>query len=167
MPDEVVEPERADLLKLVEKWKSELADKHKIAPDRFIVLFATPRESKEIPWKPGSFRRVRSFLTGRRTGGGDSRRCEAWRTTRQETPKVSPQEEQPTQTSPYESPCHPAAPACCASLFQLSQTARDGQRWPRRCSISSRALMPISFKRAAPFPMTIFFCEPLSTTIAQ
>lgn len=43
-PDEIPEPQRADFLKLVDKWKSELTDKYKIRHDRFIVLFTTPRE---------------------------------------------------------------------------------------------------------------------------
>ena len=34
-------PEQADLTKLVEKWRAELATTHKIGPDRFIVLFTT------------------------------------------------------------------------------------------------------------------------------
>jgi hypothetical protein len=34
------EPPPADLLQLVEKWKREFAEKHKILEDRFIVLFA-------------------------------------------------------------------------------------------------------------------------------
>ena len=35
---------RADLYKLVERWKSELAAKHKIGPDRFVVLYTKARE---------------------------------------------------------------------------------------------------------------------------
>jgi hypothetical protein len=38
------EPEPLDLTKLVEKWRLELANTHKISPDRFIVVFAPPRE---------------------------------------------------------------------------------------------------------------------------
>jgi hypothetical protein len=38
------EPEPADLPKLVEKWKSELAAKHKLPPDRVVVLFANAQE---------------------------------------------------------------------------------------------------------------------------
>ncbi len=33
------EPEPADVAKLVEKWKDELAEKYKIGIDRFVVLF--------------------------------------------------------------------------------------------------------------------------------
>lgn len=37
---------RAEFLKLVEKWRAELADKYKIQQDRFIVLFVTgPKDS--------------------------------------------------------------------------------------------------------------------------
>ena len=42
-PIEESEPS-ADLTKLVEKWRVELANTHKIGPDRFIVLFTTARE---------------------------------------------------------------------------------------------------------------------------
>lgn len=38
------EPEPADLPKLVEKWKSELAAKHKLHADRIVVLFANAQE---------------------------------------------------------------------------------------------------------------------------
>jgi len=43
-PDETLgpesaEPEPADLLQLIAKWKAELADKHKIGPERLIVFF--------------------------------------------------------------------------------------------------------------------------------
>jgi hypothetical protein len=38
---EPIEIPRADILKLVEKWRSELAGTHKIREDRFIVLFVT------------------------------------------------------------------------------------------------------------------------------
>ena len=53
-PDELEEPEKpepppADLLQLVEKWKRELAEKHQIREDRFIVLF-----SKSLPGYGGS-----------------------------------------------------------------------------------------------------------------
>ncbi|MDQ2937677.1 MAG: hypothetical protein M3R67_09220, partial [Acidobacteriota bacterium] len=41
-PPESVEIPRADILKLIEKWRSELAETYKIREDRFIVLFATP-----------------------------------------------------------------------------------------------------------------------------
>jgi len=41
-PLEEIEP--VDLTKLVEKWRLELANTHKIGADRFIVLFAPPRE---------------------------------------------------------------------------------------------------------------------------
>ena len=37
-------PEPVDLTKLVEKWRLELANTHKIGADRFIVVFAPPRE---------------------------------------------------------------------------------------------------------------------------
>ena len=50
-PEELDEPsqpleehEPADLIKLVEKWRGELAETHKIGADRFIVLYATARE---------------------------------------------------------------------------------------------------------------------------
>ena len=44
-PSEPVdEREPADLTKLVEKWRLELAKTHKIGPDRFIVIFTTARE---------------------------------------------------------------------------------------------------------------------------
>lgn len=36
--------EPADLIKLVEKWRVEFADTHKIGADRFIVLYTTARE---------------------------------------------------------------------------------------------------------------------------
>jgi hypothetical protein len=42
--DQTREP--ADLTKLVEKWRIELANTHKIGADRFIVLFTTARESE-------------------------------------------------------------------------------------------------------------------------
>ena len=38
---DIDEGEEADLTKLVEKWRVELANTHKIGPDRFIVLFTT------------------------------------------------------------------------------------------------------------------------------
>ena len=38
------QPPRADLYKLVDKWKSELAAKHKIGPDRVVVLYTRARE---------------------------------------------------------------------------------------------------------------------------
>ncbi len=38
------EPELADLPKLVERWKSDLSAKHKIRPDRVVVLFANAQE---------------------------------------------------------------------------------------------------------------------------
>ena len=38
------EPEPADLLKLVEKWKNELAAKHKIGPDRLVLLYSRAPE---------------------------------------------------------------------------------------------------------------------------
>jgi len=34
-------PQPVDLTKLVENWKSELASKYKIQPERFVVLFVT------------------------------------------------------------------------------------------------------------------------------
>ena len=40
----VTQPEPADLTKLVEKWRAELANTHKIGADRFIVLFTTAPE---------------------------------------------------------------------------------------------------------------------------
>jgi hypothetical protein len=40
----VEEPEPLDLTKLVEKWRQELINTHKISADRFIVVFARPRE---------------------------------------------------------------------------------------------------------------------------
>ena len=40
-PAETFEFPRADFSKLVEKWKMELAEKHKIKQDRFIVLFVS------------------------------------------------------------------------------------------------------------------------------
>ena len=40
----IEEPEPLDLTKLVEKWRLELANTHKISADRFIVVFAPPRE---------------------------------------------------------------------------------------------------------------------------
>jgi hypothetical protein len=42
--EEIPEPQRADLLKLIDKWKSELTDKNKIRDDRLIVLFTKARE---------------------------------------------------------------------------------------------------------------------------
>jgi hypothetical protein len=42
-PEPVDEFQPADLTKLVEKWRLELANKHKIGPDRFIILF-NPQE---------------------------------------------------------------------------------------------------------------------------
>ena len=39
-PEAEPEPEPADVAKLVEKWKDELAAKYKIGADRFVVLFA-------------------------------------------------------------------------------------------------------------------------------
>jgi hypothetical protein len=39
-PETEPEPEPADLAKLVEKWKDDLATKYKIGPDRFVVLFS-------------------------------------------------------------------------------------------------------------------------------
>jgi hypothetical protein len=44
MPDPVLELQRPDFLKLADTWKAELMEKHKIRPDRIIVLFAKPRE---------------------------------------------------------------------------------------------------------------------------
>ena len=41
----VEEREPADLTKLVEKWRAELANTHKISADRFIVLFTTAGEA--------------------------------------------------------------------------------------------------------------------------
>lgn len=41
-PSEGTEP--LDLTKLVEKWRLELANTHKVGADRFIVVFAPPRE---------------------------------------------------------------------------------------------------------------------------
>ena len=38
------EPEPADLFKLVDKWKNELAAKHKIGPDRIVLLFSKAPE---------------------------------------------------------------------------------------------------------------------------
>ena len=38
-PGETPEPEPADLLKLIEKWRAELGGKHKISPDRLVVFF--------------------------------------------------------------------------------------------------------------------------------
>lgn len=46
--DETIE-EPLDLTKLVEKWRLELANTHKIGADRFIVVFAPPRESDAHP----------------------------------------------------------------------------------------------------------------------
>ena len=43
-PNDIPEVQPADLAILIEKWRSELAGKHKIGEDRFIVLFATARE---------------------------------------------------------------------------------------------------------------------------
>jgi hypothetical protein len=43
-PDEVPEPQPADLLKLIDNWKTELAVKYKISEDRLVVLFAPARE---------------------------------------------------------------------------------------------------------------------------
>ena len=40
----IEEPEPLDLTKLVEKWRLELANTHKISADRFIVVFAPARE---------------------------------------------------------------------------------------------------------------------------
>ena len=40
----IEEPEPLDLTKVVEKWRLELANTHKISADRFIVLFAPPQE---------------------------------------------------------------------------------------------------------------------------
>lgn len=40
----VEEIEQVDLTKLVEKWRAELLNKHKIGADRFIILFTTTRE---------------------------------------------------------------------------------------------------------------------------
>ncbi len=45
-PDEPSDPQPADLLKLIDKWKSELTDKFKIRDDRVIVLFAAAREDE-------------------------------------------------------------------------------------------------------------------------
>ncbi|HUE81721.1 MAG TPA: hypothetical protein VMM84_06350 [Pyrinomonadaceae bacterium] len=39
--------ERVDLATLVQKWTAELAEKFKIGPDRFVVLFASPRDEFE------------------------------------------------------------------------------------------------------------------------
>jgi hypothetical protein len=45
IPTEPIEgPEPVDLTKLVEKWRLELANTHKVSADRFIVVFAPPRE---------------------------------------------------------------------------------------------------------------------------
>jgi len=45
IPSEPIEgPEPVDLTKLVEKWRLELANTHKVSADRFIVVFAPPRE---------------------------------------------------------------------------------------------------------------------------
>jgi hypothetical protein len=44
-PEAEPEPEPADVAKLVEKWKDELATKYKIGADRFVVLF-THRDSE-------------------------------------------------------------------------------------------------------------------------
>ena len=40
----IEEPEPLDLTKVVEKWRLELANTHKVSADRFIVVFAPPRE---------------------------------------------------------------------------------------------------------------------------
>jgi hypothetical protein len=40
----IEEPEPLDLTKVVEKWRLELTNTHKISADRFIVVFAPPRE---------------------------------------------------------------------------------------------------------------------------
>jgi len=42
----IEETEDVDLTKLVEAWRAELLTKHKIGPDRFIVLFTTTRETE-------------------------------------------------------------------------------------------------------------------------
>lgn len=42
----IEETEDVDLTKLVEAWRAELLNKHKIGPDRFIVLFTTTREAE-------------------------------------------------------------------------------------------------------------------------
>jgi hypothetical protein len=42
---EVDDDPPADLPRMVQKWRDELVNTHKIHPDRFIVLFATARES--------------------------------------------------------------------------------------------------------------------------
>ena len=45
IPTEPIEgPEPVDLTKLVEKWRLELTNTHKIGADRFIIVFAPPRE---------------------------------------------------------------------------------------------------------------------------
>jgi hypothetical protein len=44
--DETPEPQPANFLKLIEKWKAELTDKYKIPQDRLVVLFTTPREDE-------------------------------------------------------------------------------------------------------------------------
>ncbi|HKO45659.1 MAG TPA: hypothetical protein VJU84_20450 [Pyrinomonadaceae bacterium] len=40
------EPQQRDLYKVVEKWKAQLIDAHKLSFDRVIVLFAKPREDE-------------------------------------------------------------------------------------------------------------------------
>ena len=40
----IEEPEPLDLTRLVEKWRLDLANTHKVGADRFIVVFAPPRE---------------------------------------------------------------------------------------------------------------------------
>lgn len=41
-PGESPRPQPANLLKLIEKWKTELAGKHKVRGDRLVLLFAAP-----------------------------------------------------------------------------------------------------------------------------
>src|ERR1044072_1145661 len=67
-------------------------------------------------------------------------------------------------------PPNPYSSSSCSLLRQSSSTFTNNSRctrWPTSASISLRARMPMSFKRLAPFPMMIFFCVPLSTTMAQ
>ncbi len=47
-PEEPIEESEPppDLTKLVERWRVELANTHKIGPDRFIILFTTARETE-------------------------------------------------------------------------------------------------------------------------
>lgn len=44
-PPAIDERDQADLTKLVEKWRAELANSQKIGPDRFIVVFTTAPEA--------------------------------------------------------------------------------------------------------------------------